>query len=133
VTLLNVFFYLMMIVSGAAVALILHDLKRAEDRAAAAISRLQTDHGHIIMGQNSHKNIGSQRLAQIGTMRQISAIDMAGSRMTGFLTVADGSGQTERDFACQVQFDFSTVRPTKRKEQTVTSLPVFSEQSDCCA
>lgn len=132
-TFINAFFYLMLIICGAAVAIILNDLKKAEDRALAAMSRLQDDHGRTKLGQNSDKNISSQKPNRADTRRQISEMCVPVNHLAGFLTVADGSAQTERDCAYQVQFDFSAVRSNKRKEQTVTSLPVYSEQSDCCA
>jgi len=133
VTLLTAFFYLMMIVCGAAIAFILHDLKRAEDRAVAAMSRLQTDHGLVDMGQNSHANKSSHRSTQPDMIRQPSVQIRTINRLSGFLAVADGSSNTERDCAYQVQFDFAANRSTTRKEQTVVSLPVYADQSDCCA
>ena len=132
-TLLNAFFYLMMILSGAAVAIILHDLKRAEDRALESLIRLQTQNGRTKMSHNRYKNISSESLRCARDMRQCAALSTTGNLSSGFLTIADGLAQTDRIDACQVQFDFATSRTAKKREQTVSGLPTHSEQSDCCA
>ena len=132
-TLLNAFFYLMMILSGTAVAIILLDLKRAEDRALESLSRLQTQNDRTNMSQNRYRNISSQSLRCARDIRQSAAMSTTGNLSSGFLTIADGLVQTDRIDACQVQFDFATSRAAKKREQTVSGLPTRSEQSDCCA
>ena len=122
--LLNGFLYLVLLLAGATVGLILHDLRKAEEHAERSIARLYMEACPV------RSSVQVRSAGSVGCEIQKPIPVRAAST---FLTVSAVAAMNADDLPVSYDFALTTGRQTKNREQADVWLLPEMNQMDHCA
>lgn len=133
-SLLNGFFYLMLLLAGLSTALILFDLKKREDEAYARLDALyaRRQDPRSVQDRMAGPSMMGNRPARRPSVKRVIAIEL--DRTDSFFEV-DGRNDWSRPapMTAQVSYDFALPVKAPANQQVIGDQAAFHSETSCCA